>query len=78
MTFANARSAASSACRSRRHSDPVTGCASCAAPFEGHFGLYDGMAPRERIFVLLSMLGASIRTEMAEGDVVLRPVVERA
>jgi transcription antitermination factor NusG len=28
-------------------------------PFEGHFGLYDGMAPRERIFVLLSMLGAS-------------------
>jgi transcription antitermination factor NusG len=32
-------------------------------PFEGHFGLYDGMAPRERIFVLLSMLGASIRTE---------------
>jgi hypothetical protein len=45
-------------------------------PFEGHFGLYDGMAPRERIFVLLSMLGASIRTEMAEADVVLRPVVE--
>jgi transcription antitermination factor NusG len=39
-------------------------------PFEGHFGLYDGMAPRERIFVLLSMLGASIRTEMAEADVV--------
>jgi len=45
-------------------------------PFEGHFGLYDGMAPHERIFVLLSLFGASIRTEMAEADVVRRPAVE--
>ena len=27
-------------------------------PFEGHFGLYDGQAPRERCFVLLSLLPA--------------------
>jgi transcription antitermination factor NusG len=44
-------------------------------PFEGHFGLYDGMAPRERIFVLLSMLGTQVRTEMAEADVIRRPAV---
>jgi transcriptional antiterminator RfaH len=47
-------------------------------PFDGHFGLYDGQAPRERIFVLLSILGGQVRTEMAEGDVVLRPAVEEA
>jgi transcriptional antiterminator RfaH len=47
-------------------------------PFDGHFGPYDGQAPHERVYVLLSMLGASIRTEMAEGDVVLRPAVEGA
>jgi transcriptional antiterminator RfaH len=46
-------------------------------PFEGHFGLYDGMAPHKRIFVLLSLLGASVRTEMSDADVVLRPVVEK-
>jgi hypothetical protein len=47
-------------------------------PFEGHFGLYDGQAPHERIFVLLSLLGTQIRTEMAEADVVRRPSVEKA
>jgi transcription antitermination factor NusG len=45
-------------------------------PFEGHFGLYDGMAPHERIFVLLSMLGTQVRAEMAEADVMRRPAVE--
>ena len=44
-------------------------------PFEGHFGLYDGMAPRERVYVLLSLLGTQVRTEMAEADVVPRPAV---
>jgi transcriptional antiterminator RfaH len=44
-------------------------------PFEGHFGLYDGMAPHERIFVLLSMLGTQVRTEMAEADVIRRPAL---
>jgi transcriptional antiterminator RfaH len=47
-------------------------------PFEGHFGLYDGMAPHERIFVLLSLLGAQVRAEMAEGDVIRRPAIEGA
>ena len=45
-------------------------------PFEGHFGLYDGMAPHERIFVLLSLLGSQVRAEMSEADVVRRPAVE--
>jgi transcriptional antiterminator RfaH len=47
-------------------------------PFEGHFGFYDGMAPHERIFVLLAMLGTQVRAEMAAADVVLRPIVEKA
>jgi transcriptional antiterminator RfaH len=47
-------------------------------PFEGRFGLYEGMAPRERIFVLLSMLGTQVRTEMAEADVIRRPAVGEA
>jgi transcriptional antiterminator RfaH len=38
-------------------------------PFEGHFGLYDGQAPRERCFVLLSLLGGQTRAEMADADV---------
>jgi transcriptional antiterminator RfaH len=38
-------------------------------PFEGHFGLYDGQAPRERVYVLLSVLGGSTRTEIRGADV---------
>jgi transcriptional antiterminator RfaH len=44
-------------------------------PFEGHFGLYDGMAPHDRVMVLLSLLGTQVRTEMAEADVIRRPAV---
>ena len=47
-------------------------------PFEGHFGLYDGMAPHERVYVLLSLLGTQVRTEMSGADVVRRPAVEEA
>jgi transcriptional antiterminator RfaH len=47
-------------------------------PFEGHFGLYDGMAPHDRVMVLLSLLGTQVRTEMAEADVIRRPAVEGA
>ena len=42
-------------------------------PFEGHFGLYDGQAPRERCFVLLSLLGSQTRTELADADVAVAP-----
>jgi transcriptional antiterminator RfaH len=38
-------------------------------PFEGHFGLYKGMAPHDRCFVLRSLLGGQTRTEMAGADV---------
>ena len=38
-------------------------------PFRGHTGLCAGMAPRERVIVLLSLLGSSARVEMAAGDV---------
>ena len=47
-------------------------------PFEGHFGLYEGMAPHDRVMVLLSMLGTQVRTEMADADVVLQPAVGEA
>jgi transcriptional antiterminator RfaH len=42
-------------------------------PFEGHFGLYDGQAPRERCFVLLSLLGSQTRAELADADVAVAP-----
>jgi transcription antitermination factor NusG len=38
-------------------------------PFTGLHGLYAGMAPRERIFVLLRMLGSERTVELAQGDV---------
>ena len=38
-------------------------------PFAGHLGLCAGMAPRERVIVLLSLLGAQQRVSMAAGDV---------
>ena len=38
-------------------------------PFAGHTGLCAGMAPHERVVVLLALLGARQRVEMAAGDV---------
>ena len=40
-----------------------------SGPFTGLHGLYAGMAPRERIFVLLRMLGGERTVELAQGDV---------
>jgi transcriptional antiterminator RfaH len=37
--------------------------------FTGLHGLYAGMAPRERIFMLLRMLGSERTVELAQGDV---------
>jgi transcription antitermination factor NusG len=41
----------------------------CSGPLTGLKGLYAGMAPRERIFVLLQMLGGERTVELAQGDV---------
>ena len=38
-------------------------------PFRGHLGLVAGMAPRERVIVLLSLLGSQQRISLPEGDV---------
>jgi transcriptional antiterminator RfaH len=38
-------------------------------PFTGHLGLYAGMRPRERVLVLLALLGASQRVELADDAV---------
>jgi transcriptional antiterminator RfaH len=38
-------------------------------PFSGHFGLYADMRPRQRIEVLLAMLGGQTRVELARTDV---------
>ena len=38
-------------------------------PFQGHLGLVAGMAPRERVVVLLGLLGGQSRVEMAAADV---------
>lgn len=38
-------------------------------PFRGHTGLCAGMLARDRVAVLLSLLGAQTRVEMAGGDV---------
>jgi transcription antitermination factor NusG len=40
-----------------------------SGPFTGLHGLYAGMAPRERIFVLLRMLGSERTVELAQTDV---------
>ena len=40
-----------------------------SGPFTGLHGLYTGMAPRERIFVLLQMLGGERAVELAQSDV---------
>ena len=38
-------------------------------PFRGHLGLVAGMVARERVIILLSLLGGQQRVTMAEGDV---------
>ena len=38
-------------------------------PFAGHIGLYAGMKPRERIEVLLALLGGHQRVTLPKGDV---------
>jgi hypothetical protein len=38
-------------------------------PFANRVGLYAGMKPRERVAVLLTLLGGSRRVELADGDV---------
>lgn len=40
-----------------------------AGAFAGHLGLYDGMRPRDRVAVLLALLGGQTRVEMARRDV---------
>jgi transcriptional antiterminator RfaH len=42
-------------------------------PFAGHLAIYDGMRPRERVVVLLTLLGAVQRVELAKRDVVVAP-----
>jgi transcription antitermination factor NusG len=37
--------------------------------FSGRLGLYDGMAPRARVAVLLQLLGSQRRTELPASDV---------
>src|SRR5262249_48975008 len=38
-------------------------------PFAGHFALYAGMAPHERVAVLLALLGGQQRVILPKGDV---------
>jgi transcriptional antiterminator RfaH len=38
-------------------------------PFKGHLGLYAGMKPRERIDILLQLLGGACRVTLARSDV---------
>ena len=38
-------------------------------PFQGRLGLVAGMAPRERVVILLSLLGSQQRVSLPEGDV---------
>jgi transcription antitermination factor NusG len=42
-------------------------------PFVGHLGLYAGMKPRERVEVLLAILGAHQRVTLPRGSVELAP-----
>jgi len=45
-----------------------------AGPFEGHFGLYAGMRPHERVLVLLALLGVAgrARSKRHRGRALLR------
>jgi transcriptional antiterminator RfaH len=38
-------------------------------PFAGHLGLYAGMRPRERVEILLQLLGAEQRVTLAQKDI---------
>jgi transcription antitermination factor NusG len=38
-------------------------------PFEGHFGLYEGMRPRQRVEVLLALLGGQRRVTLPKGSI---------
>jgi transcriptional antiterminator RfaH len=38
-------------------------------PFSGHLGLYTGMRPRQRIEVLLQLLGGQTKVELPRSDV---------
>jgi transcriptional antiterminator RfaH len=40
-----------------------------SGPFAGHFGLFAGMKPRERVEVLLTILGGQVRAELAKAAV---------
>jgi transcription antitermination factor NusG len=40
-----------------------------AGPFKGHLAIYAGMSPRERVAVLLQILGGPQRVTLAERDV---------
>jgi transcriptional antiterminator RfaH len=42
-------------------------------PFQGHFGLYAGMRPHERVEVLLAVLGSQQRVTLPQGDIALAP-----
>jgi transcriptional antiterminator RfaH len=42
-------------------------------PFQGYFGLYAGMKPRERVEVLLMLLGAQQRVTLPKGDIEIAP-----
>jgi transcriptional antiterminator RfaH len=41
--------------------------------FQGHFGLYAGMKPHERVEVLLALLGGQQRVTLPKGDIELAP-----
>ena len=41
----------------------------CSGPMRGCFGLYAGMAPRDRVLILLQMLGGAREIELPKSDV---------
>jgi transcriptional antiterminator RfaH len=41
-----------------------------AGPFAHAVGIFDGMGSRDRVYILLSMLGTKRRIEMSEGNLV--------
>lgn len=45
----------------------------CGGPFSGSFGLYAGMAARDRVLVLLKMLGSERELALPRGDVASAP-----
>jgi transcriptional antiterminator RfaH len=45
----------------------------CSGPFAGSFGLFAGMAPRDRVLVLLKMLGCERELALPRGDVASAP-----